>query len=248
VNGNGENQNDWVEIRAGRAFKRGYSAEECTACAHVQIEHTLARRGAEKLWKMCNERPFVNSLGALTGNQAMQQVKAACGHLPLRVASGGRRERQPVHVSRPSLYAVTSVPSVVKRINNALQRADQLHHAEGENHVDWFAPIVADAEAGFGGVLNAHELMKSMIEAGAPGVHFEDQLARSRNAATGRQGAGADAGSGAEARRGASAADSWRAYRVAGAHRRRAAISSLRHRRDDKPFPPGSAPARASTA
>src|SRR6266571_1817506 len=127
---------------------------------------------------MCNERPFVNSLGALTGNQAMQQVKAGVPAIYLsgwQVAADANDSLS--MYPDQSLYAVTSVPSVVKRINNALQRADQLHHAEGENHVDWFAPIVADAEAGFGGVLNAHELMKSMIEAGAAGVHFEDQLA-----------------------------------------------------------------------
>ncbi len=172
-------RNDWAENPRWKRIKRGYSAEDVYRLrGSVQIEHTLARRGAEKLWKMCNERPFVNSLGALTGNQAMQQVKAG---LPAIYLSGWQvaadaNDSLSMYPDQ-SLYAVTSVPSVVKRINNALQRADQLHHAEGENHIDWFAPIVADAEAGFGGVLNAHELMKTMIEAGAAGVHFEDQLA-----------------------------------------------------------------------
>ncbi len=172
-------RNDWIENPRWKGIKRGYSAEDVYRLrGSVQIEHTLARRGAEKLWKMCNERPFVNSLGALTGNQAMQQVKAGVPAIYLsgwQVAADANDSLS--MYPDQSLYAVTSVPSVVKRINNALQRADQLHHAEGENHVDWFAPIVADAEAGFGGVLNAHELMKSMIEAGAAGVHFEDQLA-----------------------------------------------------------------------
>ena len=172
-------RNDWAENPRWKGIKRGYSAEDVYRLrGSVQIEHTLARRGADKLWKMCNERPFVNSLGALTGNQAMQQVKAGVPAIYLsgwQVAADANDSLS--MYPDQSLYAVTSVPSVVKRINNALQRADQLHHAEGENHVDWFAPIVADAEAGFGGVLNAHELMKTMIEAGAAGVHFEDQLA-----------------------------------------------------------------------
>ncbi|HTF14275.1 MAG TPA: isocitrate lyase [Burkholderiales bacterium] len=172
-------RNDWAENPRWKDIRRGYSAEDVYRLrGSVQIEHTLARRGAEKLWKMCNERPFVNSLGALTGNQAMQQVKAGVPAIYLsgwQVAADANDSLS--MYPDQSLYAVTSVPRVVKRINNALQRADQLHHAEGENHVDWFAPIVADAEAGFGGVLNAHELMKAMIEAGAAGVHFEDQLA-----------------------------------------------------------------------
>src|SRR5213594_986814 len=175
-------RNDWAENPRWKGITRGYSAEDVYRLrGSVQIEHTLARRGAEKLWKMCNERPFVNSLGALTGNQAMQQVKAGVPAIYLsgwQVAADANDSLS--MYPDQSLYAVTSVPSVVKRINNALQRADQLHHAEGENHVDWFAPIVADAEAGFGGVLNAHELMKSMIEAGAAGVHFEDQLAAAK--------------------------------------------------------------------
>ena len=170
---------DWAENPRWKGVKRGYSAEDVYRLrGSVQIEHTLAKRGAEKLWKMCTERPFVNSLGALTGNKAMQQVKAGVPAIYLsgwQVAADANDSLS--MYPDQSLYAVTSVPTVVKRINAALQRADQLHHAEGANPVDWFAPIVADAEAGFGGVLNAHELMKAMIEAGAAGVHFEDQLA-----------------------------------------------------------------------
>jgi isocitrate lyase len=172
-------RNDWAENPRWKGVKRGYSAEDVYRLrGSVQVEHTLARRGAEKLWKMCKERPFVNSLGALTGNQAMQQVKAGVPAIYLsgwQVAADANDSL--AMYPDQSLYAVTSVPTVVKRINAALQRADQLHHAEGANQIDWFAPIVADAEAGFGGVLNAHELMKAMIEAGAAGVHFEDQLA-----------------------------------------------------------------------
>jgi len=172
-------KNDWAENPRWKGVRRGYSAEDVYRLrGSVQVEHTLARLGAEKLWKMCNERPFVNSLGALTGNQAMQQVKAGVPAIYLsgwQVAADANDSL--AMYPDQSLYAVTSVPTVVKRINAALQRADQLHHAEGVNHIDWFAPIVADAEAGFGGVLNAHELMKAMIEAGAAGVHFEDQLA-----------------------------------------------------------------------
>jgi isocitrate lyase len=149
----------------------------------LAIEHTLAKRGAEKLWNLINTEPFVNTLGALTGNQAMQQVKAGLKGIYLsgwQVAAdandGG--EMYPDQ----SLYSVDSVPKVVKRINNTFARADQIQWSEGkgpgdEGYIDYFAPIVADAEAGFGGVLNAFELMKAMIDAGAAGVHFEDQLA-----------------------------------------------------------------------
>jgi len=144
----------------------------------VAIEHSLARIGANKLWKYLGEKPFVNALGALTGNQAMQQVKAGLNAIYLsgwQVAADANvaGEMYPDQ----SLYPANSVPLVVKRINNTLLRADQLHHAEGNDSIDFLQPIVADAEAGFGGVLNAFELMKAMIEAGAAGVHFEDQLA-----------------------------------------------------------------------
>jgi isocitrate lyase len=144
----------------------------------VIIEHTLARRGAEKLWELLHTEEFVPTLGALTGNQAVQQVKAGLKAIYLsgwQVAADANLAGQ--MYPDQSLYPANSVPAVVKRINQALQRADQIHHAEGGNEIDWFAPIIADAEAGFGGPLNVFELTKAMIEAGAAGVHFEDQLA-----------------------------------------------------------------------
>ncbi len=172
-------EKDWSENPRWAGIKRGYTAEDVVRLrGSLKIEYTLAKTGAEKLWKMVNERPFVNSLGASTGNQAMQQVKAG---VPAVYLSGWQvaadaNDSLSMYPDQ-SLYAVSSVPTVVKRINNALARQDQIQTMEGTGDVDWFAPIVADAEAGFGGVLNAHELMRSMIEAGAAGVHFEDQLA-----------------------------------------------------------------------
>jgi isocitrate lyase len=170
---------DWAENPRWTGLKRGYTAEDVVRLrGSVKIEHTLAKLGAEKFWKMCNERPFVNSLGALTGNQAMQQVKAGVPAIYLsgwQVAADANDSL--AMYPDQSLYAVSSVPTVVKRINNALARADQIQTMEGKGDIDFFAPIVADAEAGFGGVLNAFELMKAMIDAGAAGVHFEDQLA-----------------------------------------------------------------------
>jgi isocitrate lyase len=172
-------EQDWAENPRWKGVKRGYTAADVYRLrGSLHIEHTLARRGAEKLWTMMHEQPFVNSLGATTGNQAMQQVKAGVPAIYLsgwQVAADANDSLS--MYPDQSLYAVTSVPTVVKRINNALQRADLIQHMEGKGDVDFFAPIVADAEAGFGGVLNAFELMKAMIEAGAAGVHFEDQLA-----------------------------------------------------------------------
>ena len=172
-------EQDWATNPRWKGISRGYRAEEVARLrGSLQVEHTLARRGAEKLWKLCNEQPFVNSLGALTGNQAMQQVKAGVPAIYLsgwQVAADANDSLS--MYPDQSLYAVSSVPTVVRRINNALMRADQIQTMEGRDDVDWFAPIVADAESGFGGVLNAFELMKAMIEAGAAGVHFEDQLA-----------------------------------------------------------------------
>ena len=172
-------EEDWKENPRWRGVKRGYTAEDVFRLrGSLLVEHTLAHRGADKLWRLLNTTPFVNTLGALTGNQAMQQVKAGLKAIYLsgwQVAADGNDSCQ--MYPDQSLYSVSSVPSVVRRINNAFMRADQLHHAEGDDSVDWFAPIVADAESGFGGVLNAHELMKAMIEAGAAGVHLEDQLA-----------------------------------------------------------------------
>jgi isocitrate lyase len=172
-------EQDWTQNPRWKDVKRGYCAKDVVRLrGSVQIEHTLARRGAEKLWRMTRERPFVNSLGALTGNQAVQQVKAGVPAIYLsgwQVAADANDSLQ--MYPDQSLYAVSSVPTVVRRINNALARADQVQWMEGSGEIDFFAPIVADAESGFGGVLNAFELMKSMIEAGAAGVHFEDQLA-----------------------------------------------------------------------
>ena len=144
----------------------------------VTIEHTLAKMGARRLWELMHTRDFVNSLGATTGNQAIQMVRAGLEAIYLsgwQVAADANLSGN--MYPDQSLYPANSVPSVVKRINQSLQRADQIEHAEGGAKRNWFAPIVADAEAGFGGPLNAFELMKAMIEAGAAGVHFEDQLA-----------------------------------------------------------------------
>jgi isocitrate lyase len=170
---------EWRENPRWKGITRPYSAEDVLRLrGSVQIEHTLARLGAERLWKLLHGEPYVHALGALTGNQAVQQVKAGLQAIYLsgwQVAADANLAGQ--MYPDQSLYPVNSVPSVVKRINQALQRADQIHTAEGKNGVHWFAPIVADAEAGFGGPLNCFELMKAMIEAGAAGVHFEDQLA-----------------------------------------------------------------------
>jgi isocitrate lyase len=147
----------------------------------VRIEHTMARLMAEKLWTYLHEKPFVNALGALTGNQAMQQVRAGLDAIYLsgwQVAADANLAGQ--MYPDQSLYPADSVPAVVKRINQTLRRADEICHAEGNDSIDWYKPIVADAEAGFGGVLNAFELMKQMIEAGAAGVHFEDQLSSAK--------------------------------------------------------------------
>jgi len=170
---------DWETNPRWKGIKRNYMAEDVVRLrGSVQIEHTLARRGAEKLWNLLHTEPFVNSLGALTGNQAMQQVKAGLKAIYLSgwQVAGDANLAGEMYPDQ-SLYPANSVPQVVKRINNTFQRADQIQWSEGTGDVDFFAPIVADAEAGFGGVLNAFELMKAMIEAGAAGVHFEDQLA-----------------------------------------------------------------------
>jgi len=172
-------EKEWAENPRWKGIKRGYSAADVVRLrGSVQIEHTLAKRGSEKLWNLVNTEPFVNALGALTGNQAMQQVKAGLKAIYLSgwQVAGDANLAGEMYPDQ-SLYPANSVPMVVKRINNTFQRADQIQWSEGKNDIDFFAPIVADAEAGFGGVLNAFELMKSMIEAGASGVHFEDQLA-----------------------------------------------------------------------
>ena len=177
-------EKDWAENPRWKGIKRGYSAADVVRLrGSLQIEHTLAKRGAEKLWNLIHTEPLVNTLGALTGNQAMQQVKAGLKAIYLSgwQVAGDANSTGEMYPDQ-SLYAVDSVPKVVKKINNTFARADQIQWSEGkgpgdEGYVDYFAPIVADAEAGFGGVLNAFELMKAMIEAGAAGVHFEDQLA-----------------------------------------------------------------------
>ena len=172
-------QKDWSSNPRWKGVKRSYSAADVVRLrGSIAIEHTIAKRGAEKLWTLVNTEPFVNTLGALTGNQAMQQVKAGLKAIYLSgwQVAGDANVSGEMYPDQ-SLYPVNSVPAVVKRINNTFQRADQIQWSEGKNDIDFFAPIVADAEAGFGGVLNAFELMKAMIEAGAAGVHFEDQLA-----------------------------------------------------------------------
>ena len=173
-----ELQESWEMDARWQGIERPYSAEEVIKLrGSIDIEHTLARRGAEKLWKLVKEEDFVNALGALTGNQAVQQVKAGLKAIYLSGWQVAADANLSGHMyPDQSLYPANSVPSVVKRINQALQRADQITHSEGDATIDWFAPIVADAEAGFGGQLNCFELMKGMIEAGAAGVHFEDQL------------------------------------------------------------------------
>ena len=170
---------EWAVNPRWKDITRGYSAEDVIRLrGSFQIEHTIARRGAEKLWNLLLTEPFVPTLGALTGNQAMQQVKAGLKAIYLSgwQVAGDANIAGEMYPDQ-SLYPANSVPLVVKRINNTFARADQIQWSEGKDDVDYFAPIVADAEAGFGGVLNAFELMKSMIEAGAAGVHFEDQLA-----------------------------------------------------------------------
>src|SRR3978361_367670 len=172
-------QKDWDTNPRWKGIKRGYSAADIIRLrGSLQVEHTLAKRGAEKLWSLINSEPFVNTLGALTGNQAMQQVKAGLKAIYLSgwQVAGDANSNGEMYPDQ-SLYSVDSVPKVVKKINATFKRADEIQWSEGKNDLDYFAPIVADAEAGFGGVLNAFELMKSMIEAGAAGVHFEDQLA-----------------------------------------------------------------------
>jgi isocitrate lyase len=173
-----ELQESWEMDKRWIGITRPYTAEDVIKLrGSIDIEHTLAKRGAEKLWKQLNEENYINALGALTGNQAVQQVKAGLKAIYLsgwQVAADANLSGN--MYPDQSLYPANSVPSVVKRINQALQRADQITHSEGDNSIDWFVPIVADAEAGFGGQLNCFELMKGMIEAGAAGVHFEDQL------------------------------------------------------------------------
>ena len=172
----------WANEPRWKGITRPYSAKEVVRLrGTVHVEHSLARLGAERLWELLHTKDYVHALGALTGNQAVQQVQAGLKAIYLsgwQVAGDANLSGQ--MYPDQSLYPANSVPNVVKAINNAFMRADQIHHAEGKNGIHWFAPIVADAEAGFGGCLNAFELMKGMIEAGAAGVHFEDQLASAK--------------------------------------------------------------------
>ncbi|ARF18166.1 isocitrate lyase [Sporosarcina sp. P3] len=173
-------EKSWAEDSRWKGIKRNYTAEDVVKLrGSLLIQNTLAEKGAARLWESLHEEDFINALGALTGNQAVQQVKAGLQAIYLsgwQVAADANLAGQ--MYPDQSLYPANSVPAVVKRINQALQRADQIDHAEGrEDGFDWFAPIVADMEAGFGGPLNVFELMKGMIEAGAAGVHLEDQLA-----------------------------------------------------------------------
>jgi isocitrate lyase len=170
---------DWSNNPRWKGVTRKYSLGDVQRLqGSVVPEHTLARRGAEKLWELLHSEDFVPSLGALTGNQAVQQARAGLKAIYLsgwQVAADANLAGQ--MYPDQSLYPANSVPAVVKRINQALQRADQISHSEGDSSIDWFLPIIADAEAGFGGPLNVFELIKAMIEAGAAGVHLEDQLA-----------------------------------------------------------------------
>ena len=177
-----ELRRQWGESPRWRGIKRGYQAEDVVRLrGTIPVEHSIARLTAEKLWRYINEKPFLNALGALTGNQAMQQVRAGLDAIYLSgwQVAGDANLAGEMYPDQ-SLYPADSVPAVVRRINNTLRRADEIHHAEGSDDIDWLKPIVADAEAGFGGVLNAFELMKQMIDAGAAGVHFEDQLSSAK--------------------------------------------------------------------
>lgn len=172
-------EHSWKTNPRWKTIRRDYSSEEVIALrTSVHIEHTLARRGAYRLWDLLHSEPYVNTFGAMTGAQAVQMVKAGLKAIYL----SGWQTAADANLSGntypdQSLYPSNSVPNVIKRLNNALMRADQINRIENKNGIDWYVPIVADAEAGFGGPLHAFELMKSMIEAGAAGVHFEDQLA-----------------------------------------------------------------------
>ncbi len=178
------NNGSWKTSPRWRGITRPYTAQDVERLrGSLHIEHTLARLGAERLWDLLHDdaESFVPALGAMTGNQAVQQIKAGLKAIYVsgwQVAADANNAGQ--MYPDQSLYPADSVPNVVRRINQALTRADQIHHAEGQNDVSWFAPLVADAEAGFGGNLNAFELMKAMIEAGAACVHFEDQLSSAK--------------------------------------------------------------------
>jgi isocitrate lyase len=184
-NGNGKSSNvgtDWKSNARWAGITRPYRVQDVERLrGSIHIEHTLARQGAERLWNLLQTDPYVPALGAMTGNQAVQQIKAGLKAIYVsgwQVAADANDAGQ--MYPDQSLYPADSVPNLCRRINQALTRADQIHHAEGKNGMHWFAPLIADAEAGFGGNLNAFELMKAMIEAGAACVHFEDQLSSAK--------------------------------------------------------------------
>ena len=173
---------DWKTSPRWQGIERPYTSQDVDRLAgSLHVEHTLARHGAERLWKLLQTEEYVAALGALTGNQAIQMVQAGLNSLYISgwQVAGDANEAGEVYPDQ-SLYPANSAPSLVRRINKALRRADQIQHAEGRGEIDWFVPMVADAEAGFGGNLNAFELMKDMIDAGAAGVHFEDQLSSAK--------------------------------------------------------------------
>ena len=182
MNGNNSLGTNWNQDPRWEGVTRPYSSEDVQRLrGSIHVEHTLARLGAERLWNLLQSDAYVPALGAVTGNQAVQQVKAGLKAIYVsgwQVAADANNAGQ--MYPDQSLYPADSVPNLCRRINQALMRADQVHHAEGKNGVYWFAPLVADAEAGFGGDLNAFELMKAMIEAGAACVHFEDQLSSAK--------------------------------------------------------------------
>src|SRR5437773_2070371 len=172
-------ERDWETDPRWDGITREYTAEDVLRLrGSIEIKYTLAEMGAERLWNLLHDEPYVSALGALTGNQAIQQVRAGLKAIYLSGWQVAADANLAGHMyPDQSLYPSNSVPAVVKRINQALQRADQIDHSEGRHDTHWFAPIVADAEAGYGGPLNVFELMKQMIEAGAAAVHYEDQLA-----------------------------------------------------------------------
>ena len=175
-------QNEWATSERWHGIKRGYTAADVIKLrGSVEIKYTLAERGAKRLWDLLHNELYVPALGAMTGCQAVQQVQAGLKAIYLSGWQVAADANLAGHMyPDQSLYPANSVPDVVRKINQALQRADQIDHAERRNGIDWYVPIVADAEAGFGGNLNAFELMKAMIEAGAATVHFEDQLASAK--------------------------------------------------------------------
>ena len=175
-------ERDWAENPRWKGVTRTYTAEDVLRLrGSVKIEHTIAKIGAERLWNLMHTENYVNALGAMTGGQAVQQVQAGlqaiyCSGWQVAADANIAGQMYPDQ----SLYPANSVPELVRKINNSLQRTDQIYTTEGKNGIHWFAPILADAEAGFGGNLNAFELMKAMIDAGAAGVHYEDQLSSAK--------------------------------------------------------------------